>query len=61
MNAIDSIIAVLTTPVARRNGMMFSAEDCKVWAEEIEKTWEAARKRLKNAENELYDLKHKKS
>lgn len=60
MNAIDSIIAVLTTPVARRNGVILSAEDSKVWAEEISATWEETRKRLKNAESELYDLKHKK-
>jgi hypothetical protein len=30
MNAIDSLMAVMTTPVAKRNGITISAEDCKV-------------------------------
>ena len=35
MNALESMIAILTTPVARRQGVTISAEDCKVWAEEL--------------------------
>ncbi len=53
MNALDSMIAILTTPVARRNGITISSEDCKVWAEELEKYEDFVRKELK----EYYKIK----
>ena len=37
MNALQSLIAVLSTPVAKRQGVTISAEDCKVWVEELKK------------------------
>ena len=37
MNVIHSLIAVLTTPIARRNGVTISPEECKIWVEELEK------------------------
>jgi len=37
MNALQSLIAVLSTPVAKRQGVTISAEDCKIWAEELKK------------------------
>lgn len=46
MNALESLIAILTTPVARRKGVTISAEDCKVWAEELKKYEEDIRKKL---------------
>ena len=33
---IDSLIGILTTPVARRKGIYISPEECEVWAEELE-------------------------
>ena len=53
MNALESLIAVLSTPVAKRKGVTISAEDCKVWVEELEKYEEHVRKELK----EHYKLK----
>ena len=47
MNAIDSIIAILTTPVAKRQGVKISAEDCKIWAEELEKEMTYIRSKIK--------------
>ena len=47
MNALDSMIAILTSPVARRNGVTISAEDCEVWAEELRKYEEHVTKELK--------------
>ena len=47
MNALDSMIAILTSPVARRNGVTMSAEDCEVWAEELRKYEEHVIKELK--------------
>lgn len=58
MNAIESMIVILTTPIAKRNGVTISAEDCKVWAEEINKIWDATVQRLKTAENKMYELEH---
>ena len=37
MNALASMITILTSPVAHRKGVTISAEDCKVWAEELHK------------------------
>ena len=47
MNALESMIAILTTPVARRQGVTISAEDCKVWVEELRKYEEHVIKELK--------------
>ena len=55
MNAIDSLMAVMTTPVAKRKGITISAEDCKVWAEEIDKQMNYIRSELKK----YYELKAK--
>jgi hypothetical protein len=55
MNALASMIAILTSPVARRQGVTISAEDCKVWAEELRKYEEHVTKELK----EYYELKVK--
>ena len=38
MTTVDSMIAILTTPIAKRKGVTISAEDCKIWAEELKKT-----------------------
>jgi hypothetical protein len=57
MNAIDSLMAVMTTPVAKRKGITISAEDCKVWAEEIDKQMNYIRSELKK----YYELKAKVS
>jgi hypothetical protein len=51
MNALESMIAILTTPVARRQGVTISAEDCKVWAEELRKYEEYVTKELKKYYN----------
>ena len=53
MNALESLIAVLSTPVAKRQGVTISAEDCKIWVEELSKYEEAVRKELKK----YYNLK----
>ena len=55
MNALASMIAILTTPVARRQGVTISAEDSKVWAEELRKYEEYVTKELKK----YYELKAK--
>lgn len=36
-NVIDSLIGIMTTPVAKRKGIYISPEDCAVWVEELEK------------------------
>jgi len=53
MNALDSLIAVLSTPVAKRQGVTIPAEDCKIWVEELRKYEEHVRKELK----EYYNLR----
>lgn len=55
MNALESMIAILTSPVARRQGVTISAEDSKVWAEELRKYEEHVTKELKK----YYELKVK--
>lgn len=35
-NVICSMIKLLTTPMAKRKGVSISADDCKVWAEELQ-------------------------
>ena len=47
MNALESMIAILTSPVAHRKGVTISAEDIKVWAEELRKYEEYVIKELK--------------
>ena len=54
MNALESLITVLSTPVAKRQGVTISSEDCKVWVEELRKYEEHVRKELK----EYYKLKY---
>ena len=48
MNALASMIAILTSPVAHRKGVTISAEDCKVWAEELRNYEEHVTKELEN-------------
>ena len=36
-NVIESLIGVLRSPIADRKGWSFSAEECRIWAEELEK------------------------
>jgi hypothetical protein len=38
MNALESLIAVLSTPVAKRQGVTISTEDCKICVEELKKS-----------------------
>lgn len=53
MNALESLIAVLSTPVAKRQGVTISTEDCKIWVEELKKYEEHVRKELKEHYNNL--------
>ena len=55
MNALESLIEVLSTPVAKRKGVTISAEDCKIWVEELRKYEEHVTKELKK----YYELKVK--
>lgn len=36
-NAIEALIGVLRSPIAQRQGWHFSANECEMWAEELEK------------------------
>ena len=47
MNALESLIAVLSTPIAKRKGVTISAEDCKVWVEVLSGYEEHIRSELK--------------
>jgi hypothetical protein len=47
MNALASMIAILTSPVAHRKGVTISAEDSKVWAEELRNYEDYVTKELK--------------
>ena len=47
MAAIDSLIEVLRTPIARRKGVTISPEECAIWAEELDKEMTHIRKELK--------------
>ena len=47
MAAIDSLIEILKSPVAKRNGVTISKEDCPIWIEEIEKEMTHIRGELK--------------
>jgi hypothetical protein len=55
MNALASMITILTSPVAHRKGVTISAEDCKVWAEELRNYEEHVTNELKK----YYELKTK--
>lgn len=37
LNAVQSLIGVLNSPIAQRQGYSISAEDCKIWVEELTK------------------------
>jgi len=37
MEEITSMILMLQSPIAKRKGVTISAEDCKIWAEELKK------------------------
>ena len=37
MDALDMIIAVLSTPIAKRKGVNIPPEDCAIWVEELSK------------------------
>jgi hypothetical protein len=50
---LESLIAVLSTPVAKRQGVTISADDCKIWVEELKKYEEHVRKELKEYYNNL--------
>lgn len=56
MAAIDSLIEILRSPVAKRKGVTISKEDCPIWIEEIEKEMTHIRGELKK----YYELKVKK-
>ena len=36
-NAVEMMINILTTPIAKRKGVFISADDCKIWVDELEK------------------------
>ena len=55
MNALESLIASLSTPVVKRLGVTISAEGCEVWVEELKKYEEHVTKELKK----YYELKEK--
>lgn len=56
MNVIHSLIAVLTTPIARRKGVTISPDECKIWVEELEKYDNHVSSELKK----YYELKAKR-
>ena len=35
-NVVEQMILYLTTPIAKRKGVSFTPEECKIWAEEFE-------------------------
>lgn len=35
MNALESLIGILSSPIAKRKGVTISAEDCKILVEEL--------------------------
>ena len=37
MKALDSLIAILSSPIAKRKGVTISAEDFEIWVEELGK------------------------
>ena len=55
MAAIDSLMEILKSPIAKRKGVTISQEDCAIWVEEIEKKMTHIRGELKK----YYELKTK--
>ncbi len=37
MNALESLMGILSSPIAKRKGVTISAEDCEIWVEELGK------------------------
>lgn len=35
-NAVESLIRIFRSPIAKRKGVIMSAEDCEEWAKELE-------------------------
>lgn len=35
-NAVESLIRIFRSPIAKRKGVIISAEDCEEWAKELE-------------------------
>lgn len=35
-NAVESLIQIFRSPIAKRKGVIISAEDCEEWAKELE-------------------------
>lgn len=35
-NAVESLIQMFRSPIAKRKGIIISSEDCKEWAEDLE-------------------------
>ncbi len=46
MDVIESLKAVLSTPIAKRKGVTFSPEECRIWVEEMEKVDIKVRQKL---------------
>ena len=36
LNAVESLILILRSPIAKRKGVIMNAEECEAWAEELE-------------------------
>ena len=36
-NVIEQMIGLLRTPIAQRKGITISADECSIWADELEK------------------------
>ena len=36
LNAVESLIEIMRSPIAKRKGVNISPEDCKIWVEELE-------------------------
>lgn len=54
MGPLSSLINIMTSPVAKRNGVTISAEDCAVWVEVLTKQQDHVRSELKK----YYELKY---
>lgn len=35
-NAVESLLSIFKTPIAKRRGINFSASECREWADELE-------------------------
>lgn len=36
-NAVESLLSIFKTPIAKRRGINFSASECREWADELER------------------------